>query len=480
MFISKAFISSSKQRKQPSHAGLAVATAVLLSALSFQAVALSVSVSSNADAGADTFRAAIDAANSDPAVDTIEFDSALTVNLLSDVIFNGAQDLTILGNGSTLSGVDGAEANTWDGGLFASQSAASIALHNLNFENSFNNGVGIFIPASASGEVEVILVDVSITGSRFHGLYIDGQKTNDYNTDDVPHPLCADPHPYDSKAGIVLSVSDSEIDGNGTLDTGTWGGVSGTWPLPEPLAYDGDDLLSLTGCPADFDGIRVDDGAQGGIWASVENSSASYNLADGIEYDERGSGDVISWVSGLDVLANGETSAYEIYDPVNDDTISDLDDGFDIDEADNGELFAWFESIDVSNNRDEGLDLDEGDNGSATVFVQDCQANGNEDQGVKVDESGNGSLSVYVDDCVVNDSLSQNGIEFTEEDMGSLYAEISNSLVTGNDDAAVAGEQTSKGAGLIVVSDSDLTGNGDPSFDLTNIEVETFNTLIDP
>jgi len=96
-----------------------------------------------------------------------------------------------------------------------------------------------------------------------------------------------------------------------------------------------------------------------------------------------------------------------------------------------------------------------------------------------VDESGSGSLSVYIDSCHVNDSLSQNGIEFTEEDMGSLYAEIANSLVTGNDDAAVAGEHTSKGNGLIRVSDSDLTGNGDPSFDLTDIDVEMINTLTD-
>jgi len=459
--------------------GRSFAAAFVLTAFSTQAIALPVSVSSTADAGVGTFRAAVAEANTNPAIDTIEFDAALSVNLLSDVTYTGTQDLTVLGNGSTLSGVDGTEAATWDGGLFSSNSAAAISLYNLTFESSFNNGVGILIPASASGEVVVSLHEVNIIDSRFHGLYIDGQETNDYNTDDVPHPHCDDPHPYDSKAGIELTIAHSTIDGNGTLDTGTWGGVAGTWPLPEPIYDDEDDLVGLTGCPADFDGVRLDDGAQGGIWAFIENSSVSGNLADGIEYDERGIGDVVSWAFDLVVLANGETSAYEIYDPENDETISDLDDGFDIDEAGNGELFAWFDGLIVSGNRDEGLDLDEGDNGSATVVVADCEANGNEDQGIKVDESGSGSLSVYIDSCHVNDSLSQNGIEFTEEDMGSLYAEIANSLVTGNDDAAVAGEQTSKGNGLIRVSDSDLKGNGDPSFDLTDIDVEMINTLTD-
>ena len=194
------------------------------------------------------------------------------------------------------------------------------------------------------------------------------------------------------------------------------------------------------------------------------DSSASGNLADGIEYDERGQGDVLSWAYGLEVSENGETTAYPIAD-CDGGTVEDLDDGFDIDEEDNGKLYAYFEDILVLENRDEGLDLDEAGNGSATVVVNGAVANGNEDQGIKVDESDNGSLYVTIMDAEVIGSLSQHGTEFTEEDNGSLDVVIFDSEISGNDDGAVAGEQTGKGYGLLTVIDSDLTGNDKCSFD---------------
>lgn len=450
-------------------------------AVSGAALADTVHVSSAADSGVDTFRAAVAAATADPAIDTIEFDSDFAITLDSEVHYAGHQDLAILGSDSTISG-DCALATTWDGGLFASYTAASITINDLSFLDSCNNGVAVFIPEDASGEVAVSLHNVSIEGSRFHGLYIDNQdSTGAYNTDDIPHPDCADPHPYDSAAGVVLHVSESTIEGNGQVEPGP------SWPQPVATC-DGDEVVSLSGCPYDFDGIRVDDGGDGGIYAMVEDSSSSYNLADGIEYDERGSGDVESWAFGLDVNANGETTEFPIVgcdfeaDP-EDNTVEDLDDGFDIDEEDNGELYAYFADIEVSDNRDEGLDLDEAGNGSATVVVDGAVANGNEDQGIKVDESNNGSMSVTIVDAEVNGSLSQHGTEFTEEDNGSLDVAIIDSEISGNDDGAVAGEQTGRGHGQLRVIDSNLTGNDKCSFDELDDSIDTKlkgTTTIDP
>ena len=435
-----------------------ILTAAIALAFSGTALADTVYVTDNGDAGPGTFRAAVDAASDDPAIDTIMFASPLSVTLLTEVHYEGGQDLTILGNGSTLTG-DCPLASTWGGGLFASYSAASISLSDISFVESCNNGVGVFIPEDASGEVAITLDNVNIIDSRFHGLYADNQdSTGVYNTDDVPHPDCEDPHPYDSKAGIVLYVVDSNIDGNGTVFPD---GVN--WIQPEPIDCDGGEL-ELTGCPFDFDGIRLDDGGQGGIAALAWNSSANGNLADGIEYDERDQGDVLSWAWGLTVAENGDTTAYPILD-CDGDTVEDLDDGFDIDEEDSGELYAYFEDILVVDNRDEGLDLDEAGNGSATVMVDGAVANGNEDQGVKVDESDNGSLWVSLHDVEANGSLSQHGTEFTEEDNGSLDVVISDSEISGNDDGAVAGEQTGSGYGLLTVIDSDLTGNDECSFE---------------
>lgn len=435
-----------------------ILVAAISLAVSGAALADTVYVSSAADSGEGSFRAAVDAASADPAIDTIEFDGALAVTLASEVHYEGSQDLAIAGNGSTLTG-DCPLASTWDGGLFASYSAASISLGDISFADSCNNGVGVFIPEDASGEVVISLDNVSITGSRFHGLYADGQdSTGVYNTDDVPHPECQDPHPVDSKAGIVLYAMNSHIDGNGTVAPD---GVN--WIQPEPISCEAGEL-ELTGCPYDFDGIRLDDGGQGGIAALIVDSSANGNLADGIEYDERGQGDVLSWAYGLEVSANGETTAYPILDCDGDD-VEDLDDGFDIDEEDNGELHAYFADVLVLDNRDEGLDLDEAGNGSATLVIEGAVANGNEDQGIKLDESDNGSLSATLYGVEANGSLSQHGTEFTEEDNGSLDVVIAASEIRFNDDGAVAGEQTGRGYGLLTVIDSDLSGNDKCSFD---------------
>ncbi|HKJ17897.1 MAG TPA: hypothetical protein VJ984_11140 [Xanthomonadales bacterium] len=455
-----------------------VLTATIIASLSGAALADTVDVTSSADDGAGTYRAAIAAANADSDIDTIEFNPDLNITLLTEIeAYTGSQDLMLIGRGSTLVG-GCADAPTWDGGLFTSYSAADIAIYGLNFEDSCNNGVGVFLPEDARGNVKVSLYDVSITGARFHGLFVDGQdSTGSYNTDDIPHPDCTDPHPYDSRAGIMLTVDYSHIDGNGTT------GADWLFEIDEAKGCDDDVPVALTGCPADFDGIRVDDGDRGSIIARVRHSTANGNLADGIEYDERGPGAVRSWVDGLDVLENGETEAFEL-DNICDEgeVISDLDDGFDIDEADGGDLYASFRDINVSDNRDEGLDLDEGDDGSAFLLVNGAVTNANEDQGIKLDEDGDGKLSALIHDAVVNDSLSQNGMEFTEEDDGSLWVRVSDTTATGNDDAAIAGEQQPDGTGRIQVLFSDLSGNGDPSFDVDpdEISVNTFDTLVDP
>ena len=444
-----------------------ILTSAIALAFSGAALADTAYVTVDGDAGADTFRAAVEEANGDPAIDTIMFASPLSVTLLSEVHYTGEQDLVIAGNDSTLTG-DCPPAPTWDGGLFASYSAAAISLSDISFADSCNNGLGVFIPEDASGEVAIILNNVSISGSRFHGLYADNQdSTGVYNTDDVPHPDCEDPHPYDSKAGIVLYVTDSHIDVNGTVGLES---PAPNWIQPEPVDCSVDEL-ELTGCPYDFDGIRLDDGGQGGIAAYVRDSSANGNLADGIEYDELDQGNVLSWAWGLEVSDNGETTANPIFD-CDGENVEDLDDGFDIDEEDNGELFAYFENILVVDNRDEGLDLDEAGNGSATVVVDGAMTNGNEDQGVKVDESDNGSLWAILNDVVANGSLSQHGTEFTEEDNGDLDVVISDSFIKYNDDGAVAGEQTGRGYGLLTVIDSDLTENDECSFEELDDSIE--------
>jgi hypothetical protein len=408
-------------------------------------------VTNGNDAGPGSFRAAVRYASANPSIHTVAFTEAHDVDLTDSVVYTGHQDLAIRGSGGTLSGASGDPAANWDAALFVSDSAASITVSNLEVVDSFGSGVVVLIPEGASGTVRVTLKHVTIADSRYHGLYVDGQLTDDYNTDDEPHDNCIDPHPYDSAAGIKLVVKSSSIVDNGRLDAG----------------YDDS---TATGCPRDFDGIRVDEGGKGGVRAWIGYTDITGNLADGAEYDERGPGGVFSTVKHSTFASNGESGTTV-------DNLEDLDDGFDIDEAGDGRLVARFESVVVSDNRDEGLDLDEEGSGGAWLWVRRVTADNNEDQGVKIDEAGPGSLFVSLSNSSVTNTISQDGVEFTEEDAGNLVGSISRSQITGNDQAGVKAEQVAPGMGKLLIANSDLSGNTDGALDLEGV-VETLVNVI--
>jgi hypothetical protein len=437
-------------------------------------------VTSAADSGPGTFRAAVAAANVNPGIDTVKFRPHLFVTLASEVAYTGPQDLSIMGQGSTIAG-DGSKDDTWGGGLFVSRSAAAIDLASLDFVDSFNNGVGVFIPASATGVVKVSLRDVAIERSRFHGLYVDGQVTTGFNTDDEPHPMCVDPWSFDSAASIVLEVLDSDILDNGTV-------------VHEGPGADYDASLA-TGCPVDFDGVRVDEGGDGGIDGTLWRCAIERNRADGVEYDERGDGGVTALTQRVSLVDNGDTGT------------DDADDGFDIDESGNGHLRAAFERTLVAGNFDEGLDFTEQDAGNLRVVVLSSESSSNEDEGVKLEEGGEGDLALSIKSSKVNDCLSQQGVEATElgggnlwfaiesseverndndginlveEAAGDLDATIDRTTVKSNGDHAVVAEQETTGAGSLLAIDSDLTGNADTSLDLSGVTATLVGTAVDP
>lgn len=415
-------------------------------------------VTSGDDAGPGSFRAAIEEANADPSVRRIVFRPGLTVTLLSDVVYTGAQTLSIHGNGSEVIGDPAAPpADTWDGGLFQATGGGDLRISNLAFRQSFNNGIGVFVPAEQSGTVSVSLKDVTIERSRFHGLFFDGQSSSGFNTDGVIHPDCTDPFPFDSDASLSLSVQRSEVSDNGTLvggfDTGT--------------EFEVDGETFLTGCPADFDGVRVDDGDAGSIHAVISRSRVEGNLADGIEYDETGEGGVSAVITHTDVAGNGNTGT------------DDLDDGFDIDEAGDGNLRVLVVHSSFTDNFDEGLDFDEDDAGAVLATFVHVEASRNEDEGFKIDETGPGDLRSFVIASTINNSLSQQGIDLTEEDAGDYDVLLVRTEVTGNDDEGLASEQVEPGTGQLTLIRSDLTDNGDPSLDLEGIELRNIGSLLD-
>lgn len=429
--------------------------------------------------------AVIDAANSDPAITTIVFEKNATIELTDEVRYTGSQDLTLVGRGATLSGATvGADVDSWDSALFVSESSGNLTVRKLNFAESFNNGLAVFLP-EGSGTVKIVLDRVTVTDAQFHGVLVDGQASAGYNTDDFIHPTCVDPHPVDSGISVDIDVTRSSITGAGQLD--------------------GYDITQATGCPQDFDGLRVDQGGDGDLIAHLSRSNFDGNLADGVELDEKGRGSVHAGVRRSTFNGNGDTVAILCTVPTTyggDDglceagdlnqPIEDLDDGFDIDEEDGGDVILSVSRSEVNDNFDEGMDMDEAGEGSIVATVTGTEASRNGDEGYKASEAdggdntatirrsifkdaGNDQIEVESEDGDGSGTVTVNvsrvtsigadgsGVKAVEDDGGNVLVTVRRSTLTGNGEWGVEAEG---GSGSVDVSKSDLSGNVDGEVEL--------------
>lgn len=111
----------------------------------------------------------------------------------------------------------------------------------------------------------------------------------------------------------------------------------------------------------DRDGLRVNEGGNGGLDAVIRNSRFVGNGADGLELDERAAGDAAFSVQRTDFQANGFFS-------------SDSD----------GALDARLQRPVSSNNAGAGVALEQAPTGTGQVRIQRLMAAGNADGPVKV------------------------------------------------------------------------------------------------
>ncbi|MEZ5282417.1 MAG: hypothetical protein R2770_18310 [Acidimicrobiales bacterium] len=375
-------------------------------------------VTNDAPAGPGSFAAAVEHANSNPRVGRIVFTDTFTVAVTSEITYTGDQDLSINGRGSTLSGADATpDTDTWDSGLFVSRSGADLSIKRLSFNSSFNNGLAVFLPAGG-GEVEIELENVEVVDSQFHGILVDGQSTTGYNTDDFIHPLCTDPHPVDSGTTIEIEVNRTTITNSGRVA--------------------GFDITQATGCPQDFDGLRVDQGGPGDLRAEIERSTFAGNLADGVELDETGEGANWAEVSGSTFVDNGATAEILCSEATycGGDTgsmIEDLDDAFDMDEADDGDMVALIRNSVFSDNNDEGIDLDEAGEGSAILDARNVTANSNLDEGVKITEEDGGDIRAQIRNSTIDSAETADNAEFEELGEGDNIVSISRTSLSAGD-----------------------------------------------
>jgi hypothetical protein len=395
----------------------AVMIAAVVGFLAAPATAATAFVSNTADAGAGSLRAAVEAANSDPAITSIRFRGDLgTIELESNVTYTGTQTLTIDGRGTNLAS---AAPQTFD--LFTAEGGGDLTLRNLAFQGG-DNAIVVAVAGLAEEPISVSLFDVTVVDNLRFGLLIDEGGPGE--------ELLA--------ASVNLVVVASRFVGNGLLEN-----------------VDEDE--------GDVDAVRVNERGNGGITATVLNSKFVNNGADGFELDEEGPGDVTMTALNSTFDDNGLTR-------------EGGDDGLDIDESEDGGI--WLKVIGSSFNRstDDGIGLDESGEGDLDISLARVEASANVDSGISADEADGGDFEAeFV--RVTADQNEDKGADFSEgnpEIAGSGEGDFDGRIVASsfsdNADDGIAVAQLAPGTGVLRLVNVRLENNAVP-IDAAGVEV---------
>jgi hypothetical protein len=434
---------------------------VRLESLEGRDVPSSMLVTNGDDAGAGSFRAAIEAANADSAITTIIVRPRVDlVELASSVEYTGTQTLSVRGGGATIAPMDGDE-HAFD--LFVSSGGADLELRDLTFRAG-EDGVFVPVPGDATGIVSVALRNVNIEDSGLFGLHIDDQSVG-------------------SDASIELSISGGSFTNNGT----------------EAL---------------DFDGIRVDEGGAGDIIAVLSNVAVDGNGADGLELDERGEGSVDLSIRNSSFDGNGffneedlddgididEADAGNVFVSINSSTINgNFDEGLDLNEDGDGSLQFLLTTVTATGNHDEGIKADELGGGDLIASLANVRANdtvdeegialteedgggvfaafihvtasGNAKEGIEVSENGDGDVSASFFNVTAKNN-GGDGLDVAEAGAGSLGAFAARVSATGNDGFGIKASQETVGGdtGVFYLMGVSLGGNTDGETDGDGVE----------
>ncbi|MFN0099572.1 MAG: hypothetical protein ACKVS7_12915 [Gemmatimonadaceae bacterium] len=423
---------------------------------------------SAADAGPGSLRAAMDAANGDPRISTIEIEKRVRrIALIGPITYTGEQSLRIDGNGAI---VDGAGLPEGANGLTLNAGPRT-EIDDLAVIDAPGSGIAILVPVTATGVRHISLDEVRVEGNVEHGVLINDQA--DYLTDPDATTNTG------SEASLRVDISRSTFRANG------FGFI-------------------------DRDGLRVNEGGAGDLVASISATKVIGNGGDGVELDERGDGKAEFSVLFTDLLENGGFTA------------EDYDDGIDVDEADAGDIIGRFWFVRANDNFEQGVDLNENGAGDMKVtmfqvegsrnaeegieFEEDddvagggdiiatlvaVTTNGNGaldgDAGLKLREKGDGNLDARLNGIKASDNVirgvelredaagslmgsvtnvttSRNGgegLRFDENGDGDLVGEVSIATAVDNAEAGIHAEQQAPGAGALTVKRLSASGNPD-------------------
>ncbi len=468
-----------------SHLLTATAITLLTAGLAAAQPVETIIVTSAADSGPGSLRAALATAAVSETPSQILLAAGTPVAIETTLSYEGSASLSIVGTGQMI--MTGNNVT-----LIAVPNGADLTLTGLTLVGpggfDINNrgdldgpaGKGLFIgvPIDAIGPIHLNLTDVTVKNVAGHGVHISDCSLAD---------ACgggAGGGGDGSPASLVINATNLTIDGVG------YGRF-------------------------DADGLRADERGPGSITFTAIGSTFHGVGADGVELDEGDAGDITVLVVDSVFSANGNycdpsvlgaflpdqaeaafddgtTAADAIPGPITDAPDNacierevdfydsgfvaefafglDLDDGIDLDEAGDGSLIATMLGARVAGNLDEGIDFDEEGAGDIHVSFVATSAEENTDDGFKMSESGAGDVTGIIDHSGARANGGK-GMVFEEEDAGDVAVTITNVTTANNDDSDDTGVevvQDDDGVGTLTVVSSDIADG----FDVEGVTVQ--------
>jgi hypothetical protein len=313
-----------------------------------------VTVTNNQDAGAGSFRAAVEAANANPSIGFIRFRNGIgVVALAQSIVYTGAQSLHIDGHGAVVD----ATSTPFGANAFVATGGGDLSFESITFQNASGNGVFVNVPANATGKLSVHLRDVVIRNNGLHGLHVDDQVNAVDNTG------------ADSDASIGLDFASSSI-----LDNGFRADVF------------------------DFDGIRiVDEGDDGDVRAIITTSTANRNGDEGFDLNENGVGSIFAVLTFLSASDNSDEGVKFSEDEL--DAVSggieallsnvvasrNAGDGLHIEEFGAGDV-GFRVLLSAFDNNDDGIDGEQELPGTGVLRLLGVSTVGNADEAIELDD----------------------------------------------------------------------------------------------
>ncbi|MTH96686.1 hypothetical protein [Roseibium sp. RKSG952] len=441
-------------------------------------------VTSPADSGPGTLRAALEAASLLVGPGPIFVVVSEDIETKSPLTYSGRAPIAIHGIGQTVRTSENINILQLDQGAdlfvaglkFMGPGGFSVANRG---DRVGSGGKGIFIDVrkGQSGTVNLVLRDVLVTGVAYHGVHV------------------------------------SDCDLADACGGGSAGGGSGA-PASINIELDNVEINGVGQGVFDADGIRVDERGDGDIHYRSAASKFLKVGADGVELDEGGAGSIFASVSGDAFVGNGNycdpevlgaaipvphTRSFQdgqardadIPKPVtgsaDDRCIErevahypsgsvksyafniDFDDGIDLDEAGAGELRVSVTDADILQNRDEGLDLDEYGEGDVILSLLRSRADGNTDDGVRVSEGNGGRITGLIYDVVASGN-GDYGLRFDQAGPGDVMVDAYYVSTVGNGDGVNAGIRVARegaGKGVLTVFGSTI----EDGLDVRNVEL---------